>query len=392
MAKRRKSKQSNDIVKYSVIGVAVLAALMLIINFAPTGQFLEADSEDLTAGSKKIDATCVWTPSKNTWNSETELCSNPAYENEASCLNPLWQKNTWVENEWVPLGPGKNYKCEGTASDGDSTEFCGMCKQLDPKTGYMDVLSIMMQFDDVNCESQLPRTFDLCYTQKGCESPNTRGSNQYYGGICINAAKDDNVWTGIEGQSLLRQVDCESSYSCLDSSVNKHSNFRSELPADAKEACAEAAGSCSDGISTTEASCLAATCVAVDPIIPDPIIPDPIPADPIPADPIIEEPIPASFDLLTYQSGVCNTNIDAGDETGSAMLIIEILADAKVSHYQYVEITELSDWSANNDGAFPATLSGIGDLSGTTCKIMLWRDWSGEPIINAIESSYISDI
>lgn len=39
MARRRKSNQSNDIVKYSLIGVAVLAALMLIINFAPTGQF-----------------------------------------------------------------------------------------------------------------------------------------------------------------------------------------------------------------------------------------------------------------------------------------------------------------------------------------------------------------
>ena len=39
MARRRKSNQSNDIVRYSVIGVAVLAALMLIINFAPTGQF-----------------------------------------------------------------------------------------------------------------------------------------------------------------------------------------------------------------------------------------------------------------------------------------------------------------------------------------------------------------
>ncbi len=45
MARRRKRSSnrgalfSNDIVKYSAIGVAVLAALMLIINFAPTGQF-----------------------------------------------------------------------------------------------------------------------------------------------------------------------------------------------------------------------------------------------------------------------------------------------------------------------------------------------------------------
>ena len=46
MARRRKSKQSNDIVKYSVIGVAVLATLMLIINFAPTGQFYNLQTYD----------------------------------------------------------------------------------------------------------------------------------------------------------------------------------------------------------------------------------------------------------------------------------------------------------------------------------------------------------
>jgi len=70
MAKRRKRVSnkgtlfSNNTVKYSLIGVVILGALLLILNFAPTGQFTYVPVE------------CTWTPT-NTWYLESEpYCSN----------------------------------------------------------------------------------------------------------------------------------------------------------------------------------------------------------------------------------------------------------------------------------------------------------------------------
>jgi hypothetical protein len=110
-----------------------------------------------------------------------------------------------------------------------------------------------------------------------------------------------------------------------------------------------------------------------------------------------------SFTTLQYRGGECWTELDSGDETGSAILIAEILDGAEVISYQYVQLDDLSKWSSTaredpslppgdlgynnmNRERFEVGIQSTGDsLVGTTCKIMLWRDWSGEPITGALE-------
>ena len=46
MARRRKSKQSSATIKYTIIGLAVLAVLLIITNFAPTGQFFNIQTHE----------------------------------------------------------------------------------------------------------------------------------------------------------------------------------------------------------------------------------------------------------------------------------------------------------------------------------------------------------
>tara|TARA_Y100000034_G_scaffold87440_1_gene104865 strand:- start:35 stop:607 length:573 start_codon:yes stop_codon:yes gene_type:complete len=113
---------------------------------------------------------------------------------------------------------------------------------------------------------------------------------------------------------------------------------------------------------------------------------------------------PLSFDTVQYRGGECWTELDSGDETGSAILITEILDGAEVISYQYTQLEDLSKWSSTalaypesqpgdlgygelNTERYIVHVDAFGkdNLAGTTCKVMLWRDWSGEPITNALE-------
>ena len=46
MAARKKAKQSNNILRYSIIGIAVLAVLLLVLSFKPTGQFFDIQDHE----------------------------------------------------------------------------------------------------------------------------------------------------------------------------------------------------------------------------------------------------------------------------------------------------------------------------------------------------------
>tara|TARA_Y100000310_G_scaffold341185_1_gene439547 strand:- start:1575 stop:3251 length:1677 start_codon:yes stop_codon:yes gene_type:complete len=331
MAKRRKRVSnkgtlfSNNTVKYSLIGVVILGALLLIFNFAPTGQFIDVQVE------------CTWTPT-NIWYPESEpYCSNSdgdeilddsgsaIYTTQDACEVPTWGYDDLQNISDV---------VQGTCSNTDKTNqrncvnYHGICTDSDGND--LDENSVWRW---TTCNGRA----GICMDSEGAETSNSGKSNceNVQGGTWIFTGTwtPDNTWTPYTWTTVAEH--CEDGTSTTE------------------EECLETAGTCLDTGQTTKTDCLASTSCTTQQL-----------------DDVDNDGVDASIDFCpnTPESEINNVNgVGCHDTDGDGIydnldLVWEL---SKTGITTDTEEIVVDTYSLENDGTFRMNIQAREDLKSS---------------------------
>jgi len=196
---------SNNIFKYSLIGVVILGALLLILNFTPTGQFID------------VPAECTWTPT-NTWtDTAAAYCDDGVSTTQSDCEAAA---GTCDDPEQTTQRGCIEF--QGTCTDSDGSELIGVWRLL-------------------SCELRA----GICTDSDGTEISSSGGANceSVQGGTWTFTGTwtPDNTWISTYTWTDIVAAHCDDGTSTTE------------------EECLETPGTCDDRTSTTETECLVST-------------------------------------------------------------------------------------------------------------------------------------